>query len=68
MSTLYFNGRKLVNVCVEDLTDYPDFSDAYISYAEWEDTKEELTEEEYLELSNDFDLVYNAAYNAAHGG
>jgi hypothetical protein len=68
MSTLYFNGRKLVNVCVEDLTDYPDFSDAYISCAEWEDTKEELTEEEYLELSNDFDLVYNAAYNAAHGG
>jgi hypothetical protein len=68
MSTLYFNGRKLVNVCVEDLTDYPDFADAYISYAEWEDTKEELTEEEYLELSNDFDLVYNAAYNAAHGG
>jgi hypothetical protein len=68
MSTLYFNGRKLVNVCVEDLTDYPDFCDAYISYAEWEDTKEELTEEEYLELSNDFDLVYNAAYNAAHGG
>jgi hypothetical protein len=68
MSGLYFNGRKLVNVCVEDLTDYPDFSDAYITYAEWEDTKQELTEQEYLELSNDFDLVYEAAYEAAHGG
>jgi hypothetical protein len=68
MISLNFKGRDIVNVYVEDLSDYPDFTNAYISYAEWADTKTELTEHEYLELSNDFDLVYEAAYEAAHGG
>lgn len=48
--------RKIVGIEVGglDMADYPDFSDAYITYAEWEDTGEELTEEE-LDKLNDSD-------------
>ena len=42
---------KIVNLEIDgiDTTDYPDFCDAYASYAEWEDGTP-LTEEEQGEL------------------
>ena len=53
--------RKLINVEVDgiDTKDYPDFCDAYISYAEWMDSGTALTEEELDELNVDHgDFVY----------
>lgn len=48
---------NLDNICdVEvdgiDPKDYPDFCDAYISYAVWKDTGVELTEDELSELND----------------
>lgn len=47
------NNRNVVSAEVEnvDPRDYPDFCDAYFSYAVWEDTKEELTDEELMQLN-----------------
>jgi len=56
--------RTIVNYQIENLEycDYPDFTDAYILYAEWADTEEALTSDE-LELLNDscyrLDLIYS---------
>ena len=40
-----------------DTSDYPDFCDAFISYAELDGV--ELTEAELIELNEDTDFVYN---------
>ncbi len=42
------NDRSIIDVVVAgiDPNDYPDFCDAYIESATWEDTGEPLTEEE----------------------
>ena len=46
-----------------DMRDYPDFCDAYISYAVWEDTGEELTDEELDKLNEEHsDLVNELAH------
>jgi hypothetical protein len=47
------NNRNVVDAEVEnvDPKDYPDFCDAYFCYAIWEDTKEELTNEELMQLT-----------------
>ena len=47
------NNRNVVDAEVEnvDPKDYPDFCDAYFCYAIWEDTKEELTDEELMQLT-----------------
>lgn len=60
--TLKFNGRKLADVRVEgvDTRDAPDFCDAYIADAIWDDTGTVLTEDELEEVNEDRDLVYNA--------
>ena len=49
---------NLENVKFEDVDwdDYPDFCDAYISYAEMDGR--ELTEQELEEVNDDRDLVY----------
>ena len=63
-----FKDRLVKNFEVEDVHawDYPDFCDAYISYAEWEDgtplTDEEL--EEFCDANKD--VVYELAYNSFH--
>lgn len=63
-----FKDRLVKNFEVEDVHswDYPDFCDAYISYAEWEDgtplTDEEL--EEFYEANRD--VVYELAYKSYH--
>jgi len=45
-------GRKVVDVEVDgiDMSDYPDFCDAYFSSAIFEDTLEELTDDQLDEL------------------
>lgn len=53
---------KIESVEVEgiDTRDYPDFSDAYISYAEI--NGREATEEELQKLSDDSQLVYELVW------
>jgi hypothetical protein len=57
------NDREIVDLEVEDISmrDYPDFCDAYVSYAVWADTKKPLTDDE-LDQYNDLcrDQVYDA--------
>ncbi len=52
------NTSKLESVEVDgiDFKDYPDFCDAYISYAEIDGI--ELTDEQYDEVNDDRELVY----------
>lgn len=59
--TVKLNGRVVVDLEVEgaDPTDYPDFSDAYFSYAVFEDTLEELTDDQLITLSEDYGDVVN---------
>ena len=51
--------RKIENIDVDgiDYADYPDFCDAFICYAEWDDGTE-LTDEELNTLNEDRELVY----------
>ena len=42
-----------------DLRDSPDFVDAYIMGACWQDTGEQLTEEELEKINEDTSLVYH---------
>jgi hypothetical protein len=63
------NGRKVVDVEVDgcDSRDYPDFCDAYFSYAVFEDTLEELTDDELIELTDlHGDVVNEMAFESFH--
>lgn len=57
-----FKGRDITDIEVEDIDpkDYPDFCDAFIAAARWEDTGEDLTEAELDALNEDGDFVYDA--------
>jgi hypothetical protein len=57
-----FQGRTITDIEVEDIDtkDAPDFCDAFIASARWEDTGELLSEPELEDLNNDGDLVYDA--------
>jgi hypothetical protein len=57
-----FNGRSITDIEVEDIDtrDAPDFCDAYIATAHWEDTGESLSNDELEALNQDGDLVYEA--------
>jgi len=57
-----FNKRTIVDIELEDVesSDYPDFCDAWISSARWEDTGERLSDPELEELNDNKDLVYEA--------
>ena len=59
---LVLNGRQVKVSTIEienvDMCDYPDFCDAFIGYAEFEDG-EELTEDEKLELESKNRAVMN---------
>ena len=58
---MQLNGRKVVDVEIDgvDPTDYPDFCDAYFTYAVYEDTGEELTDAELEELNDSYPEVVN---------
>lgn len=65
---IIFNGKKVVDLEVDgvDSRDYPDFSDAYFSYACYEDGTE-LTDDELNELTDKFgDVLYEKAYDSLH--
>jgi len=55
--------RKITNVTVEgiDFKDYPDFTDAFISSAEYNGV--ELTEEELDKVNENSDFVYDCVIN-----
>ena len=55
------NGREVTDIEVDDVdpSDYPDFCDAYFSYAVFEDTKEVLTDEELEKLTDENPDVVN---------
>ena len=57
-----FKGRSITDIEVEDIDtrDAPDFCDAYIANACWEDTGESLSNDELEALNQDGDLVYEA--------
>lgn len=52
MSGLTLNNRNVVDLEVDgvDGRDYPDFCDAYFCSAVWEDTGEQLTDDELIQL------------------
>ena len=66
MATL--NGRKVIDMEVEgvDSRDFPDFSDAYFSYACYEDGTA-LTDEELDKLAEqNADVLWEKAYDSLH--
>lgn len=66
MATL--NGRKVIDIEVDgvDSRDYPDFVDAYFSYACYEDGTK-LTDEELVKLADqNGDVLFDKAYDSLH--
>jgi hypothetical protein len=65
---LSFNGRKLTAVTVQDIDfkDYPDFCDAFIESAVWEDTGEALTDDELDQVNEDGTLRWDAVHSAIY--
>jgi hypothetical protein len=66
MATL--NGRKVINIEVDgvDSRDYPDFADAYFSYACYEDGTP-LTDDELEKLADqNADVLHEKAYDSLH--
>jgi hypothetical protein len=64
-----FNGRELQDVTIDGVhhNDYPDYCDAYIVYAEYADTGEQLTIQELDELQDQqpelvYELIQDAGY------
>ena len=64
----FFRGRDVCDIEVEDIAlwDAPDFCDAYISSARWEDTGELLDDEELNALNEDRDVVYDAVLDVIY--
>jgi len=65
---LTFNGRRLTAVTVQDIDfkDYPDFCDAFIESAVWEDTGEDLTEDELDQVNEDGQLRWDATMSVIY--
>lgn len=57
---MLFQDRKIVDVEFDgvDHNDAPDYCDAFICSATWDDTGEELTTKELGDLNADTQLVY----------
>jgi hypothetical protein len=65
---LIFKGRRLTSVSVQDIDfkDYPDFCDAFIESAVWEDTGEALTDDELDQVNEDGTLRWDAVHSAIY--
>lgn len=57
---MYLNGKKVIDVAVDgvDMSDYPDFCDAYFYTGFYEDGTE-LTDNELEELGQEYPEVLN---------
>lgn len=67
---MQFRGRTVVDIEVDgvDPSDYPDFCDAYVSRAFYDDTGESLTEAELDEFTEDnSDVVSEMAFEQCLG-
>lgn len=67
---MQLNNRPVRRTSIEvdgvDSRDFPDFCDAYFSYAEFQDGTE-LTEEELEQLTDEYgDVVNEMAYDSLH--
>ena len=65
---IIFNGKRVVDLEVDgvDGRDYPDFADAYFSYACYEDGTP-LTDEELDKLAEqNADVLWEKAYDSLH--
>ena len=65
---IIFKGKRVVDLEIDgvDGRDYPDFSDAYFSYACYEDGTE-LTDDELNELTDSHgDIVNQMAFDSSH--
>jgi hypothetical protein len=58
---MLLNDRVVVDVEIDgvDTRDYPEFCDAYFSYAVFEDTKEVLTDDQLEQLRDSYPEVLN---------
>lgn len=58
--------KKISNIEVDgiDFSDYPDFCDAFIASADYDD--EPMTEEQLKEINEDYDFVYECVMNHIH--
>lgn len=66
---LMFKNRLVKNVEIDGVSvnDYPDFCDAYFSYAEWENGTP-LTDDELYELTSEHgDVVNEMAHDGMQG-
>ena len=61
MDAMDYNKIEMIEVDGIDTTDYPDFVDAFISYAEYNGI--ELTDKELDTLNEDGSFVYDAVTN-----
>ena len=61
MDEVKFNNRLVIGIELDgiDSGDYPDFCDAYICAAMWDDTGKELTEDELEALSSENGMLIN---------
>ena len=68
MAEMLLNGRRVVDVEVDgvDRRDYPDFCDAYFTSAVFEDTLEDLNEDQLDELRDLYpEVIYEVALDRA---
>jgi len=58
-----FDTNRVSNIEVDgiDTKDYPDFCDAFISYAEYDGV--EMTDDQLEDLNEDYDFVYDCVMN-----
>jgi len=56
MFILELNKRKVIDIDIDgiDSTDYPDFCDAYVCSAIYEDTGKELSDDDYEKLNDQY--------------
>jgi len=62
------NGRGVIDIEIDgvDHGDYPDYCDAFICSAVWEDSLEYLTDGELDQLNDDSQLVYETVWDLLH--
>jgi hypothetical protein len=68
-NTLLLNGRKVVDAEVDgiDSSDYPDFCDAYFSSAYYDDTGEQLSDQDLEKLQDLFpEVLWEKCFDRLH--